>query len=110
LRDVAVALDGLGVPAGTTAASFGADMLAELADVYAGFLAGGFAAMRDEWIKANVTIGQHVMVSGISDQVEGLAVDVDAHGRIVVRLADGRLVPVAAGDVTLRPPAGGSHA
>jgi BirA family biotin operon repressor/biotin-[acetyl-CoA-carboxylase] ligase len=110
LREVAVALDELGVPAGTTAASFGAGMLAELADVYAVFLADGFAALRAEWLRASVTIGQHVIVNGVLTTVEGLAEDVDAHGRVVVRVADGRLIPVASGDVTLRPPAGGTRA
>ena len=110
LREVAVALDELGVPAGTTAAGFGACLLAQLADVYAGFLAGGFAALRAEWLRSSVTIGQHVTVSGVSTTVEGLAEDVDAHGRVVVRVADGSLVPIASGDVTLRPPVSGTCA
>lgn len=56
-----------------------------------------------EWAERLVTVGQRVMVSGMGAVLEGEAEGVDADGALLVRLADGRLEKVVAGDVTLRP-------
>lgn len=49
------------------------------------------------------TIGRHVeVVTGVAEatsRVSGTAVDVDDHGRLVVRTADDRVLAVASGDV-----------
>jgi len=42
-----------------------------------------------------------VMVSGTGTRLEGLACGVDAEGRLIVELDDGRRQQVAAGDVTI---------
>ena len=105
LDGVAVALDQLGAAADLTAGEFGAAMLNDLADVYGAFLEHGFIQLRGEWLASNATIGRRVAVSGVLESLDALASSVDGFGRLLVQLDDGRLVPVAAGDVTLRPPA-----
>ncbi len=54
-----------------------------------------------EWKKLNMTIGNRVTVSGAGEALEGLAQGVDSEGRLVVRLDDGSIHTVAAGDVTI---------
>jgi BirA family biotin operon repressor/biotin-[acetyl-CoA-carboxylase] ligase len=56
-----------------------------------------------EWLERLITLGQPVVVSGAGDSWEGMAEGVDKDGALLVRLADGRLQAVLAGDVTLRP-------
>ena len=51
-----------------------------------------------QWRSCNVTIGQRVRVFIINEMVEGTAVDVDAHGGLILRLADGTLKTVIVGD------------
>ncbi len=55
-----------------------------------------------EWAERLVTLGQPVTVSAPGSILEGVAEGVDADGALLVRLADGRLRVVIAGDVTLR--------
>ncbi len=52
----------------------------------------------DEWKSNNVTLGRRVRVVTVKDRVEGTAVDVDSHGGLVLRLADGTLQTVVYGD------------
>lgn len=59
------------------------------------------AAVRTAWKDLNVTLGERVAVRGGSGDVEGLARDIDAEGRLVIRLDSGGIVQVAAGDVTI---------
>jgi BirA family biotin operon repressor/biotin-[acetyl-CoA-carboxylase] ligase len=54
------------------------------------------------WRGSLVTLGRRVRVRGGDVETEGVAVDVDASGALVIRSSDGRLVTVHAGDVTLR--------
>jgi BirA family transcriptional regulator, biotin operon repressor / biotin---[acetyl-CoA-carboxylase] ligase len=57
-----------------------------------------------EWRSWLITCGQWVSVDDGRTVVEGLAEDVDVDGALLVRLADGALLRVAAGDVSLRTP------
>ena len=57
---------------------------------------------RDAWRGRLVTLGQHVIATTPSGQVEGIAEDVDDDGSLLIRTADGALSTVEAGDVTLR--------
>ena len=50
------------------------------------------------------TLGQPVRVEGQGRTVDGIAVDVDELGALLVRTADGALERVVAGEVTLRGP------
>jgi BirA family biotin operon repressor/biotin-[acetyl-CoA-carboxylase] ligase len=56
----------------------------------------------EEWAARLTTLGQPVTVSSASSTLQGVAEAVDADGALLVRLADGRLEAVVAGDVTLR--------
>jgi BirA family biotin operon repressor/biotin-[acetyl-CoA-carboxylase] ligase len=59
------------------------------------------AEVLDAWNKLNVTIGSRVAVAGAGTVLEGLARGVDAEGRLIVKLDDGSLRQVTAGDVTI---------
>lgn len=52
----------------------------------------------EQWKSLNVTIGQRVRVFTIKDMIEGAAVDIDAQGGLIVRLADGSQTTVMVGD------------
>ena len=52
----------------------------------------------DEWKSNNVTLGRQVRVFTVKEMVEGTAVDVDSHGGLILRLADGTCQTVMVGD------------
>jgi BirA family biotin operon repressor/biotin-[acetyl-CoA-carboxylase] ligase len=56
----------------------------------------------EEWSDRLTTLGQQVKVTGIDGVLEGQAEDVDADGALLVRITDGGLHRIVAGDVTLR--------
>jgi BirA family biotin operon repressor/biotin-[acetyl-CoA-carboxylase] ligase len=56
-----------------------------------------------EWADHLTTLGHRVTVSGADRPLEGVAEGVDANGALQLRLDDGRLETVLAGDVSLRP-------
>ena len=55
-------------------------------------------AVIDEWKLNNVTLGRQVRVVTVKDRVEGTAVDLDSHGGLILRLADGTCQTVLYGD------------
>jgi BirA family biotin operon repressor/biotin-[acetyl-CoA-carboxylase] ligase len=55
-----------------------------------------------EWADRLTTLGQRVTVSGAGRPLEGVAEGVDATGALQLRLDDGQLERVLAGDVSLR--------
>lgn len=77
-------------------------VLACLDEVYAQFRAGRWPDILDRWRARCDTLGQAVRVTGTAEVWEGLAVDVDADGALVLALAGGGRRRVLAGDVTLR--------
>lgn len=56
-----------------------------------------------EWVERLTTLGQRVVVSGEGRSLQGVVEGVSAEGALELRLDDGRLVTVLAGDVSLRP-------
>ena len=58
--------------------------------------------MREEWASLLDTLGQHVSVTWGDTVYEGVAEGVDDGGGLLLRLADGELVSLSAGEVTLR--------
>ena len=56
----------------------------------------------EAWRARLVTLGKKVRVSSRGQTLEGIAASVDESGTLVLRLADGSLTRVVAGDVTLR--------
>ncbi|MCK9418188.1 MAG: biotin--[acetyl-CoA-carboxylase] ligase [Nitrospirae bacterium] len=55
----------------------------------------------EEWEKLNMTVGNRITVSGAGEAFDGLAQGIDRDGRLIVRLDDGTIRTVAAGDVTI---------
>ncbi|MDF2630353.1 MAG: transcriptional repressor, BirA-like [Symbiobacteriaceae bacterium] len=80
-------------------------MLARFEEAYDELLSGRFAAVLERWRALSITLGQPVRVLSVTGEaaVEGLAVDVDEEGALLVReSASGVLRRVFAGEVTLR--------
>jgi len=69
---------------------------------YQALRAGEEERLRREWAARLETLGQSVAVVTPAGTLEGLAEDVDADGALLLRLPDGRLERLLAGDVTLR--------
>jgi BirA family biotin operon repressor/biotin-[acetyl-CoA-carboxylase] ligase len=63
----------------------------------------GFAAIRAAWRERNVTLGRQVLVRADGRDVEGVAVDLDEQGALLVRDGAG-LQRILSGDVTLLRP------
>jgi BirA family transcriptional regulator, biotin operon repressor / biotin---[acetyl-CoA-carboxylase] ligase len=55
------------------------------------------------WKERLSTLGQHVVVEGVESRIVGQAVDVDSNGSLLIKTADDKILPVIAGDVSLRP-------
>ncbi len=75
-------------------------LLRRVEERYAALKAG--RSPHSEWAARLVTLGRPVSVSGSGAVLEGLAEGVDADGALLVRVADGRVERVLAGDVSLR--------
>jgi BirA family biotin operon repressor/biotin-[acetyl-CoA-carboxylase] ligase len=74
--------------------------LAQLDQWYQVFLKSG-AKVVEAWEMFNTTVGNRVAVSGPGETFEGMAQGIDADGRLILKLDDGTLRQVAAGDVTI---------
>jgi BirA family biotin operon repressor/biotin-[acetyl-CoA-carboxylase] ligase len=59
----------------------------------------GFAAIRGDWISRAAGIGKTVRVKTGDRELNGTFEALDANGRLVLRLADGTMQAIAAGDV-----------
>ncbi len=86
-----------------TVARAAAAALDGIAAAYLEWLAGGFAALRDEYEARSVLTGTTVTVSDAAGRVraEGVVAGVDDGGRLLVE-TDGRIEAVSSGEVTLR--------
>ena len=77
-------------------------VLAALDARYRAFLAEGGAALRAAWRERSVTLGERVRTP---DGREGVAVDLDETGALLVRAEDGAMMRVASGEVAGAPAA-----
>jgi BirA family transcriptional regulator, biotin operon repressor / biotin---[acetyl-CoA-carboxylase] ligase len=59
-------------------------------------------AIFEEWSGRLVTLGKKVTANWGNESFSGIAESVEESGALNIRLADGRLIPVFAGEVTLR--------
>ena len=77
-------------------------LLALLDELETAYLAlSSAAATREEWRARLETLGRWVRVTGVGPPEEGRAEDVDDLGRLLLRRADGSLVALSEGDVSL---------
>jgi biotin-[acetyl-CoA-carboxylase] ligase BirA-like protein len=75
------------------------EKLERLCDV---FLEKGFCVVLDEWKKYAGFLGCQVEVLSMDERLAGLALDVDSSGSLVLKLGDGTVKHVFAGDVVLQ--------
>ncbi|MHB8618964.1 MAG: biotin--[acetyl-CoA-carboxylase] ligase [Chloroflexota bacterium] len=64
---------------------------------------GGSAGLVESWKAWPNVLSRRVQVTGLRDQYEGVAEDLAPDGTLLLRLDDGSLARVVAGDVHLRP-------
>ena len=79
-------------------------ILNNLEELYLAVQERGFAPIFDEWRKYSITLNQHIKVIGVNDSetFEGVAVDIDNDGALLVK-TNGQIKRVLAGDVSIRP-------
>ena len=106
--NVVAAPEGTPTPATSLAAlgvNIGAEELfSELSDSWAGFRTiwdhgRGFGEIRRLWLERAAGLGQPVAVRSGASTVEGIFDSIDETGCLMVRTADGNMVPISAGDV-----------
>ena len=73
-------------------------MTARLAQWHRG---AGFAAIRADWLARAAGVGKPIRVKSGEAELSGQFDGIDDAGRLVLRLADGTMQTVAAGDVFL---------
>jgi len=78
------------------------DILVELESLYNDLLGSGFESIRAEWKALSDTIGAHVAVTLPAGRAEGLALDIDADGALLLRVEDGTIERVIAGMVIVK--------
>lgn len=100
---------GLLYPATSLAAEFGApvdreqltrELLGSLERWYQEARTGG--PVHEAWRERLITLGKPVTARIGDETLSGTAEDVDGDGRLLLRLSDGALVPLVAGDVSLQ--------
>jgi BirA family biotin operon repressor/biotin-[acetyl-CoA-carboxylase] ligase len=84
-----------------------ASLLEHLDGAYRDLQARGVAPLLQEWRRRATVLGRVVTITA-GESCTGVAEDIDEEGALLVRRADGELVRVVAGDVSLRPLSGGS--
>ncbi len=77
-------------------------LLGNLEELYGQLLGGGFDAILAEWRRFSLTIGARVVVTGLKQTMEGLAVDIDETGALILEDTTGQKLKVVAGDVSIR--------
>lgn len=112
--NVVAAPEGLPTPA-TSLAALGVQISAEelfvaLSDAWVEFRGiwdhgRGFGEIRRLWLERAAGLGEKVAINTGSATLEGIFDTIDATGCLIVRTADGRRVPVAAGEVFFGPAA-----
>lgn len=78
-------------------------ILGELEQQYYEVLSNGFEGTLEEWKQLSVTLGQDIEVRAPDHTYEGVAMDLDTDGNLLVKVADGTIKRIVAGDVSIRP-------
>jgi BirA family biotin operon repressor/biotin-[acetyl-CoA-carboxylase] ligase len=75
-------------------------LFCELEDLYERVQQGQYTTILDQWRSLSDTLGRHVRVIYSGDNsIEGLALDINEEGALLVRDRDGAIHPVHAGDI-----------
>ena len=77
-------------------------LLEKLESTYEQLLSEGFEPILKRWKKHAGSLGRQVEVATETEELRGVALDVDNEGALVVRLEDGTVTRVFVGDVTFR--------
>lgn len=83
-------------------AAFAARLLAELEARYGRFLSSGFSSVRAEWESYSSLTGVEVQIVSPEGERSGVVLGVDDDGALRLRRADGEVVRVIAGEVSVR--------
>lgn len=76
-------------------------VLREFDRQYAGFKERGGGEILDDWRRLSGTLGKMVAVELRNERIEGIAMDVDDDGSLLVDVGDGSLRSIAYGDVSI---------
>lgn len=76
-------------------------VLEVLEDDYGKYCSGGFAVVRENWLRYNITLGQRVRVRIGKEEVSGEAVDLALDGSLVLQLPEGDQLSCNAGEILL---------
>lgn len=80
---------------------FTCTLLCELERLYLGLRTGDYVSVYKQWRKRLETLGKLVTVKGGQHVEKGRAEDVSEKGSLLLRRADGSLIEIMAGDVTI---------
>lgn len=69
----------------------------------------GFRAIRDSWMSNAIGIGETITVRLPKDVYIGRFHDLDAHGRLILKMPGNKTMAIASGDVFLSRETGGEH-
>jgi BirA family biotin operon repressor/biotin-[acetyl-CoA-carboxylase] ligase len=75
------------------------EVLRRIEDNYIVFKKSGSSAVLDKWKKLNITLGEIVKIFSSKDHVQGLAMDIDSDGGLLVRRDSGQIQKFMSGDV-----------
>lgn len=89
---------GIAVSAAALFATLSQSTLARLAQWNRG---EGFSSVRSDWLERATAIGQRVSVRMPAGTVSGRFESLDERGRLLLRLPDGRVSAISAGDVII---------
>lgn len=78
-------------------------ILESLEHQYYEVLDSGFEETLNEWRQLSVTLGEEIEVRAPGNTYEGVATDIDEDGNLLVRIPDGTVKRIVAGDVSIRP-------
>lgn len=85
-----------------TRAALAAALIAELAAAFATFAEHGFAAFADDWRRDDYLRDRPVRVATAAGALDGVARGIDADGALRIERADGALMRVVSGDISVR--------
>lgn len=77
-------------------------ILEELEEVYNSYLKEGFSRILEEWKDNSYTLGEKVVVKMPQKIIEGIAIDIDKYGCLIVKDKLGKKHEIIAGDVLVR--------